>query len=93
MSAYASADPEQNVHFAAHVGTSFAIQTTAYGFNKKVLNMSKADAEWLAFAETMIIGSIYKVSERAPPGDLFRAEGENAIGIGLAIGVHYTFEF
>jgi hypothetical protein len=88
----ALADSEQEVHLAAHVGTSFALQTVFYGINEKALEMPKANVQALAFIETMAVGLTYKASESYPEGTA-RSMSENAIGALLAVGVCYTFEF
>ncbi len=81
-----------DVHFAAHVGTAFALQTGFYGVNEKWIGLSKRDAELLAFAEMMAVGFLYKRNEGLPRGT-WTSVGENAVGGVLAIGVHVTFGF
>ena len=84
---------EDHVHTAAHVGTSFMIDTTLYGLNHKVLGMDKETAEVLSGFETFMIGYAYKMNENTNDKDRSRAYRDNLIGIGLAVGVHYVFDF
>lgn len=87
-----TAQPDDQTHLAAHVGTAFAIQTVAYGVNRS-LGMSKTAAEALGLVETLAIGLIYKSTEHASGKDTLRATEENALGAGLAIMTHITFSF
>lgn len=85
-------DDEANVHFMAHAGTSFALETMFYGINKKEFGMSRGESLGLAFAETMALGLLYKVAE-GTPANTGRAMIENAVGAGAAIGLNFVFEF
>ena len=93
LTASAHADPQDEaLHFAAHAGTSFALQETLYGVNEKELGMTRREAQLTAFAETMLLGLAYKASQSFPT-DTGKSMLYNAIGAGLSIGVSYTFEF
>src|SRR5271165_1813977 len=84
------ADPHEDaVHFAAHAGTSFAVDTIAYGVNNR-LGLSKPHSRELAVFETLTIGLLYKLSERA--GKLDTPMMENTIGAGAATLTIWTFE-
>ena len=63
LSSMAYGDPETDLHATAHIGASFALQTVFYGVNKE-LGLSKPRAEALAYAETMLIGFVYKKKPR-----------------------------
>lgn len=88
----AAQDADGETHLAAHIGTSFAIQTVAYGLNR-TLGMSRMNAELVGLVETLAIGYMYKLGEHSPASDVNRAMGENALGAGLAIVTHFTFSF
>jgi hypothetical protein len=81
------------VHFTAHAGSSFALQTIFYGFNKKALKENTIKSEGLALLETLAIGLIYKASEHAPLGETSVSMAENVIGCASAIATHVTFDF
>ncbi len=84
---------DDEVHFAAHVGTSFALQTVFYGINSRAFQMSKPWSEVCAAVETLAIGFAYKYEENADSDATRTSMAENAIGVGLAIGTHYVFHF
>ncbi len=79
-------------HFAAHAGTSFALQTVFYGVNNQYFGLSKPWAEGLGFAETLAIGFAYKALETNPP-NTGTAMLENSVGALGAIGTHVVFHF
>ena len=84
---------DDEVHFAAHVGTSFALQTVFYGVNSRAFQMSKPWSEVCAAFETLAIGFIYKYEEDADQDAIRTSSIENAVGVSLAIGTHYVFHF
>lgn len=84
---------EDEVHLAAHVGTSFALQTMFYGFNSRVLKMNKPWSIGVAAVETLAVGFLYKLSENADAASTRRAMFQNTLGVGLAVGTHIVFRF
>lgn len=91
VSPKAQADQHQAlVHGTAHIGASYTLQTVFYGFNSRVLEMSKPRAQLTSLVATLLVGYAYKLHS---PGGLETSMGQNAIGAGLAIGTHWIFEF
>lgn len=86
----AYAEPESQVHFAAHAGTSFALDTIAYGVNKHIGAPMPKTA---AFVETMVIGLLYKYSEHTPTRGYIVPMSENIVGAGAATLTIVVFEF
>ena len=100
----ARADHNELVHFAAHVGTSFAINTVAYGacYKKNLIGLrtiqenqdDKVPCIMLAAFTTTMIGFLYKHLEtNVTFPDMARSMGYNALGTGLSIGSVFLFEF
>lgn len=84
---------EQLVHFTAHFGASYALQTTFYGFNRRVLKMSKPAATGVAALETLAIGLAYKLATNAPAESTATSMAQNTMGVVGAIGTAIMFEF
>lgn len=92
LPAQAAVDRDELMHFTAHAGASFALQTGFYGVNKKWLGMDPVPAEMLAAVFTLGVGLAYKSSENYP-SNTGRAMLYNSLGVGTAIVTHVTFKF
>lgn len=80
------------MHFTAHTGASFTLQTVFYGVNSKWLGLPKPVAEGLALVETLAVGFIYKKTE-GNPSNMNTAMLQNVLGATSAIATHVVFEF
>lgn len=82
------------VQLTAHVGASYAIHTTLYGVNSRLLEMDPIQAHAVAALETLAIGVLYKIAEGQ---DGIRqipiASAKNALGIAGAVLTCVTFSF
>lgn len=84
-----------DVDKSAHMGTSYILNTTFYGINKKVLKMDTANALLFSAFTTLAIGAIkesidaIEKNKEYDGGDMMY----NALGVGLSIGTVYIFEF
>lgn len=79
---------EQETHFAAHFGMSYAINAFTYGLSKQALHLEPMDAFVFSAVATLAVGAIYKFTEIAPgaPNTLPRAMLQNTCGV-LAFGL------
>ena len=84
---------EDEVHLAAHMGMSYALDTFFYGFNTRVLNLNKTNGEILAAVESLGIGFLYKYGEDADSASTEKSMLENTLGVGLSISTHIVFHF
>lgn len=90
LSIPAYGDPDTNLHFAAHTGSSFAVDTIAYGvFKQNRFNYPKT----LAFLTTLTIGLAYKLQEHTQANQLVTPMAENVLGAAAATLTIYTFDF
>jgi hypothetical protein len=84
-------------HAAAHIGTSFAINQIAYGFNTKILKLNQPKSLVLAAIAALAVGFTFKAVEGIGQGGLPPSTGramiENAAGVGAAIGTNLVFKF
>lgn len=84
---------DELLHIAAHVGSSYILQTVFYGINTEALKMNKPTAEALALIETLAIGLAYKLNEPASIENTMNSMFYNSVGSTLAIGTHIVFKF
>lgn len=90
---------EDQVHLAAHLGVSYAINTLVYGACTKAGGMSRTSGLIFAAMTTLAVGALYKMSESASTnkpmdGAEFRTSMfRNALGVGLSAGTVLMFEF
>ena len=82
----AFSETDSSINTTAHISTSFALQTVFYGFNEKVLHLSKLDSELIALMETLAIGGFSAPLNSA-------ATFENTAGAFTAIATHIVFKF
>lgn len=77
------ADETADVHFAAHFGMSYAINTISFGIAKEAFHMNPTQAYIFSAGLTLMAGFVYKFME-LQPGDtgssIPRAMLENAAG-------------
>lgn len=79
---------------AAHLGTSYAIQTATYGLAKKAFRMKRTDAVIFSAFATFLIGFTKEVLDSGKYGKLDAGDiAANALGQGLAVGTIFMFEF
>jgi hypothetical protein len=92
----AKADALSYEHDWAHFGTSFAIQTVAYGVTTRVLKVENPFLAALISGTITFAGTsayeLYKTSKYGSPLDT-HAMGMNALGIGTSIGTCFLFNF
>lgn len=89
-----SASSEAELHLAAHLGVSYALDTILVGFNTKALRMQdKVDAETFAAFTTLFIGLVYKMQQNASGPDMIRASWQNALGVGAAVLTRCMFTY
>lgn len=90
--AHAESDTAE-VHFAAHFGTSYAIQTFMYGVSKQALHMDTTDSLIFSSVVTFVGTTLRQVlvAEETP----INTKGiiQNAFGIGASVGTCLMFEF
>lgn len=85
-------DHDDLVHFAAHFGMSYAINTFSYGlFRGMSKSAGRADDPVLRMQEmvmaaafTLIVGFSYKAIELAPPSDVAHSMFLNVLGVAAA---------
>lgn len=80
------------MHFAAHTGVSYGLQTVFYGIGTRWLDMPPVYAEVTAAVFTLAIGFAYKAGQDLP-NDTGRAMLYNTVGVMGAVGTHLTFRF
>jgi hypothetical protein len=94
--AKAEESPLQYEHDWAHVGTSFAIQTIAYGVTEKVFKVENPFLAALISGTITFAGTsayeLYKAQKYNAPIDTHTI-GMNSIGIGLSLGTCFAFSF
>lgn len=79
---------------AAHIGTSYAIQTASYGLAKKAFKMDQTNAIIFSAFTTFMVGFTKEMMDagktrRLDMGDL----GANVAGQALSIGTVLMFDF
>ena len=92
ISGVAKADDTSLVHFSAHFGMSYAIDTFSYGLLRGLSQSAgKGQDQSLriqemafAVAFTLLIGFAYKALEAAPAGETAHSMIENGLGVGAA---------
>jgi hypothetical protein len=87
------AGSENLLHFTAHFGASYAIDTFAQGFNQKAFKMNNLDSETFAAFTTLFIGAVYEAQENASGHDMLKALGYNALGVGAAVLTRCMFRY
>lgn len=86
---------EADTHFAAHFGTSYAINLIGYGVLQRAFQMDRTTAWIFSAAATLAVGLAYKYSETGPmpAGTLQRAMLQNAAGCAAAGFSIAVFQF
>ena len=89
---------QDSVHFAAHVGASYAINTFTYGLARKGFHFEKTDSLIFAAFTTLVVGAMWKVleSNSLQPingSDFKTSMFRNALGTGLSAGTMIMFDF
>ncbi len=76
------------VHFTAHAGASFAINTAVYAFNKRALGLERTDNLIFSAVSTLMVGTVYKLLERsASDQSILNSTLQNSVGIGFSMVV------
>lgn len=89
-----STNHEELVHFSAHFGMSYAINTIAYAGLNKIVGADETTSFIVANALTLAVGALYKISEahngRLPRG-FAKSMAQNVIGVGFSNLTILTF--
>lgn len=79
---------------AAHIGTSYAIQTASYGLAKKAFGMKKTDAIIFSAFTTFMVGFTKEMLDAGKTRHLDMGDvGANVAGQALSIGTVLMFDF
>lgn len=84
---------EDLVHLSAHVGTSYMITMGAYGAIHRWAEVDRGTAIALSVASAWGVGLLYKVSENSSWPELQKSMFRNSLGVGLAVGSVFIFQF
>lgn len=90
--AHAESDTAE-VHFAAHFGTSYAIQTFAYGVSKQAAGMDNTDALIFAAVVTLTGTTLRQVLAAGDSPVNTTGILQNAFGVAASIGTCLMFDF
>lgn len=90
---------QDEVHLAAHIGASYAINTFTYGIATRAFHFERNDALIFSAASTLIIGAMWKILESGAStnpnfGQDFKTSMvRNAAGVALSAGTVLMFKF
>lgn len=90
---------QDDVHLAAHIGMSYAINTFTYGIATRAFRFERNDALVFSAASTLIIGAMWKLLESGAAtnpnfGQDFKTSMvRNAAGVALSAGTVLMFKF
>ena len=96
ISSQSVATHDDLVHFSAHFGMSYSINTITYGVCSNVFKMNKNSAILTANVITLLIGVSYKLLEAQTtglPSNFAKSMAQNALGVGVSNLTIISFDF
>lgn len=85
---------DQLIHFSAHFGMSYAINTIMYGSYSRLLHLDKTDSLILSGITTLLVGFAYKAVETNSTSGNFRTSMfQNSVGVGASALTIVIFDF